>query len=40
MKAASYEKQGKAEYVLVVGEVDAPVPAAGEVRIRIADAFG
>lgn len=36
MKAASYEKQGKAEDVLVVGEVDAPVPAAGEVRIRIA----
>lgn len=36
MKAAWYEKQGKAEDVLVVGEMDNPVPAAGEVRIRVA----
>lgn len=36
MKAAWYEKQGKPADVLVVGEVDDPVPAAGEVRIRVA----
>lgn len=36
MKAAWYEKQGKAEEVLVVGEMDDPVPVAGEVRIRVA----
>lgn len=36
MKAAWYEKQGPARDVLVVGEMPDPVPAAGEVRIRIA----
>jgi NADPH2:quinone reductase len=36
MKAAWYEKQGPAREVLVVGEMPDPVPAAGEVRIRIA----
>ncbi len=36
MKAAWYEKQGRSKDVLVVGEADDPVPAAGEVRIRIA----
>jgi NADPH2:quinone reductase len=36
MKAAWYEKQGAARDVLVVGEMADPVPAAGEVRIRIA----
>src|SRR5262252_7522422 len=36
MKAAWYEKQGAARDVLVVGEMPDPVPAAGEVRIRIA----
>jgi NADPH2:quinone reductase len=36
MKAAWYEKQGLAREVLVVGEVPDPVPAAGEVRIRVA----
>jgi NADPH2:quinone reductase len=35
MKAAWYEKQGPARNVLVVGEMPEPVPAAGEVRIRI-----
>jgi NADPH:quinone reductase len=35
MKAAWYEKQGPARDVLVVGEMPDPVPAAGEVRIRI-----
>ena len=35
MKAAWYEKQGPARDVLVVGEMPEPVPAAGEVRIRI-----
>lgn len=35
MKAAWYEKQGPAREVLVVGEMPDPVPAAGEVRIRI-----
>lgn len=35
MKAAWYEKQGKAAEVLVIGDVDDPVPAAGEVRIRV-----
>lgn len=35
MKAAWYEKQGPAREVLVVGEMPEPVPAAGEVRIRI-----
>jgi len=36
MKAAWYEKQGPAREVLVVGEMSDPVPAAGEVRIRVA----
>src|SRR5215467_13946785 len=36
MKAAWYEKQGAARDVLVVGEMPDPIPAAGEVRIRIA----
>jgi NADPH2:quinone reductase len=36
MKAAWYEKQGPARDVLVVGEMDAPMPGDGEVRIRIA----
>src|SRR5262250_432772 len=36
MKAAWYEKQGPARDVLVVGEMPDPIPAAGEVRIRIA----
>jgi NADPH:quinone reductase len=36
MKAAWYEKQGPAREVLVVGSMPDPVPAAGEVRIRIA----
>src|SRR5262249_55758214 len=36
MKAAWYEKQGPAHEVLVVGQMADPIPAAGEVRIRIA----
>src|ERR1700758_4619624 len=36
MKAAWYEKQGAPREVLVVGEMPDPIPAAGEVRIRIA----
>ena len=36
MKAAWYEKQGAARDVLVVGEMPDPIPATGEVRIRIA----
>jgi NADPH:quinone reductase len=36
MRAAWYEKQGPAREVLVVGEMPDPIPAAGEVRIRIA----
>jgi NADPH:quinone reductase len=36
MKAAWYEKQGPAREVLVVAEMPDPIPAAGEVRIRIA----
>jgi NADPH2:quinone reductase len=35
MKAAWYEHQGTASDVLVVGEMDAPMPGEGEVRIRI-----
>jgi NADPH2:quinone reductase len=35
MKAAWYEKQGPARDVLVVGDMPDPMPAAGEVRIRI-----
>jgi NADPH:quinone reductase len=36
MKAAWYEKQGPAREVLTVGEMADPMPAFGEVRIRIA----
>jgi NADPH2:quinone reductase len=36
MKAAWYEKQGPAREVLMVGEMPDPIPAAGEVRVRIA----
>src|SRR5215469_9515721 len=36
MRAAWYEKPGPAREVLIVGEMPDPVPAAGEVRIRIA----
>ena len=36
MKAAWYERQGPAREVLVVGELEDPVPGAREVRIRIA----
>jgi NADPH:quinone reductase len=35
MRAAWYEKQGAARDVLTVGEMPDPIPAAGEVRIRI-----
>jgi NADPH2:quinone reductase len=35
MKAAWYEHQGPARDVLVVGEMDTPMPGDGEVRIRI-----
>jgi len=36
MKAAWYERQGPPREVLVVGEMPDPIPAAGEVRIRVA----
>ncbi|MCA8953196.1 MAG: NADPH:quinone reductase [Planctomycetes bacterium] len=36
MRAAWYEQQGAASEVLVVGEMTAPSPAPGEVRIRVA----
>ena len=36
MKAAWYEKQGPPREVLVVGEMPDPIPAGGEVRIRVA----
>jgi NADPH:quinone reductase-like Zn-dependent oxidoreductase len=36
MKAAWYERQGAARDVLAVGEMEDPVPGAGEVRIRVA----
>ena len=36
MKAAWYDKQGPARDVLVVGEMRDPIPAEGEVRIRMA----
>lgn len=36
MKAAWYEMNGEARDVLVVGEVDTPVPGAGEVLVRLA----
>jgi len=39
MRAAWYEKQGAARDVLTVGEMDAPQPLAGEVRIHV-DASG
>ena len=35
MKAAWYEKQGPAREVLRVGEMTAPIPGPGEVRIRM-----
>jgi NADPH:quinone reductase len=36
MRATWYERQGSAREVLTVGEMPAPIPSAGEVRIRIA----
>jgi NADPH2:quinone reductase len=36
MKAAWYERNGPAKDVLEVGEMDAPAPGPGEVRVRIA----
>lgn len=36
MKAAWYERQGPARDVLEVGELPAPTPGAGEVRLRVA----
>ncbi|MEX0957381.1 MAG: NADPH:quinone reductase [Rhizobiaceae bacterium] len=36
MKAAWYERNGPARDVLVVGDVDMPEPAAGEVRVKLA----
>lgn len=36
MKAAWYEKQGPADEVLIVGEVELPPPGLGEVLIRVA----
>lgn len=36
MKAAWYEKNGEARSVLVVGEMETPNPAAGEVLVRLA----
>jgi NADPH:quinone reductase len=38
MRAAWYERTGAARAVLVVGEVPDPVPAAGEVRVRVSAA--
>lgn len=35
MKAGWYEKNGEARDVLVVGEMDTPTPAAGEVLVRL-----
>jgi NADPH2:quinone reductase len=35
MRAAWYEKQGPAREVLMVGEMETPMPGEGEVRIRI-----
>lgn len=35
MRAAWYERNGEAKDVLVVGELPDPVPAAGEVRVRV-----
>jgi NADPH2:quinone reductase len=36
MRAAYYEKNGPANEVLQVGEIDTPVPGSGEVRVRLA----
>jgi NADPH2:quinone reductase len=36
MRAAYYEKNGPADEVLQVGEIDTPVPGPGEVRVRLA----
>ena len=36
MRAASYEKNGPAGEVLIVGEVETPRPGAGEVRVKLA----
>jgi NADPH2:quinone reductase len=36
MKAAWYEKQGPPREVLIVGDMPDPIPAPGEIRIRIA----
>lgn len=36
MRAAYYEKNGPANEVLQVGEIDTPVPGPGEVRVRLA----
>ncbi len=36
MRAAWFEKQGAAQEVLVVGDMDDPQPRADEVRIRVA----
>ena len=36
MKAAWYERNGKAKEVLVIGEMPDPKPAKGEVRVKIA----
>jgi NADPH2:quinone reductase len=36
MKAAWYERNGSARNVLIVGDVDTPEPAAGEVRVKLA----
>ena len=35
MKAAWYERKGPAREVLVLGEIDRPAPAAGEVLVRV-----
>lgn len=36
MKAAWYERQGPAQEVLEIGQIDDPEPGAGEVRLRVA----
>jgi len=35
MRAAWYEQRGPAHEVLTLGEMEAPVPGPGEVRIRV-----
>ncbi len=35
MKAAWYEKNGEARDTLIVGEIETPAPAAGEVRVKV-----